>query len=52
MLRLAAIIPIVLSFTAFILSLLCLFAGSKVGFLEDANLLTVSSPTYIASVLS
>lgn len=29
-------------FVAFVLSLLCIFAGSKSGYLENANLLTVS----------
>ena len=42
--RLTALVPLLLSLTAFILSMLCIFAGSKTGYLESANLLTVSSP--------
>lgn len=37
-----AIIPLLLTLVAFILSLLCVFAGSKRGYLENAHLLTVS----------
>lgn len=45
--RYSAILPIALSLTAFILSMLCLFAGSKPGYLEQANLLTVRFTQYI-----
>ncbi|KAL2040420.1 hypothetical protein N7G274_006863 [Stereocaulon virgatum] len=41
--RYVAILPIVLTLTAFILSMLCLFAGSKPGYLEQANLLTLNT---------
>lgn len=40
--RLTALVPVLLSLVAFILSMLCIFAGSKKGYLESANLLTVS----------
>lgn len=39
--RPTAIIPLIFTLVAFILSLLCVFAGSKRGYLENANLLTV-----------
>ena len=41
--RLLAIVPMVLCTVALILSLLCLFAGSKKGFMEDYAVLTVSA---------
>ena len=43
--RPTAIIPLLFSLVAFILSLLCVFAGSKRGYLEQGDLLTVSSNT-------
>lgn len=42
MFRPIAVVPLVFSLTAFILGMLCIFAGSKPGYLESANLLTVS----------
>jgi general stress protein CsbA len=41
--RFSAFIPVVLSAAAFILTFLCLFAGSKKGFMEDYAIVTVSS---------
>jgi general stress protein CsbA len=41
--RLLAIVPLVLSVAALILSFLCLFAGSKKGFLEEYAIVTVGS---------
>jgi hypothetical protein len=41
--RLSALIPAVLSAAALILSFLCLFAGSKQGFMEDYAIVTVST---------
>ena len=38
-----AIVPILLTLVAFILSLLCIVAGDKPGYLENANLLTVNT---------
>lgn len=38
-----AIVPLLLSFVAFILALLCVFAGSKRGYLENADLLTLNT---------
>jgi len=35
------IFPAITAFTAFILALLCLFAGSQTSLLDDADLLTV-----------
>lgn len=42
--RLSAIFPLLCALTAFILSLLCLFAGSTRSFLQNGELLTVRSP--------
>lgn len=42
--RPTAIIPLLFTLGALVLSLLCLFAGSKKGFLQNADLLTVSFP--------
>ena len=39
--RLTALVPLLLSLAAFILSMLCIFAGSKTDYLEGADLLTV-----------
>lgn len=41
--RPVAILPILLTLVAFIVSLLCVFAGNKPGYLENANLLTVNT---------
>ena len=38
-----ALVPLLLSFVAFILALLCVFAGSKRGYLENADLLTLNT---------
>jgi hypothetical protein len=40
--RFSALIPAVLSAAALILTFLCLFAGSKQGFMEDYAIVTVS----------
>ena len=40
--RLLALVPLALSVAALILSSLCLFAGSKKGFLEEYAIVTVS----------
>lgn len=42
--RLPAMIPFLFALTAFILSLLCVFAGSKRGDLENADIVTVCMP--------
>lgn len=42
--RATAIIPLLFTLGALVLSLLCLFAGSKKSFLQNADLLTVSFP--------
>ena len=39
--RITAVVPLLFSLVAFILSLLCVFAGSKRGYLENGDLLTV-----------
>ena len=39
--RLTALFPLLCSLIALVLALLCIFAGSKRGYLENANLLTV-----------
>ncbi|CAF9931631.1 hypothetical protein IMSHALPRED_008670 [Imshaugia aleurites] len=38
-----ALVPLLLILAAFILSMLCIFAGSKRGYLEEANLFTVNT---------
>lgn len=43
--RLSAFLPVVLSIAALILSFLCLFAGSKKGFMDDYAIVTVSTPS-------
>lgn len=40
--RFPALIPVVLSLVALILSFLCLFAGSKQGFMDSYAVVTVS----------
>ena len=39
--RLLSIVPLLMTIAALILSFLCLFAGSKKGFLEDYAIVTV-----------
>lgn len=48
--RFSALIPVVLSAAAFILTFLCLFAGSKKGFMENYAIVTVSSLLPITSI--
>jgi hypothetical protein len=38
-----AVVPVLFTLVAFILTLLCIFAGNKPGYLENANMLTVCS---------
>jgi hypothetical protein len=45
--RFLAILPVVLSTVALLLALLCMFAGSKQGFMTDYAVLTVSLGRYI-----
>lgn len=45
--RLTAILPVLCAIAALILSLLCIFAGSRTGFLQNADILTVS---YVLSI--
>ena len=42
--RFTAILPLLLTLGAFILGMLCLFAGSKPGFMENYDIVTVSLP--------
>lgn len=49
--RLTAIFPLLCTLVTFILSLLCIFAGSKKGYIEQADILTVS-PRNTASHVS
>ena len=39
--RFTAIFPLLCAIAALVLSLLCMFAGSKPGFMEDAAIVTV-----------
>lgn len=41
--RLFAILPVLVTIVAFILSFLCVYAGNKPGFLEDYNLFTLNA---------
>lgn len=41
--RPVAVVPVLFTLVAFILTLLCIFAGNKPGYLEGANMLTVCS---------
>jgi len=41
--RFLALFPLVCALAAFILSLLCIFAGSKVGYLENADIMTLNT---------
>ncbi|MCJ1308276.1 hypothetical protein MMC25_001929 [Agyrium rufum] len=43
MLRLIAIFPFLCAIAALVLSLLCIFAGSKAGFLENADIMTLNT---------
>ena len=45
--RITAVVPLLFSLIAFILSLLCVFAGSKRGYLENGDLLTVRMAAYL-----
>ena len=47
--RFSALIPAVLSAAALILTFLCLFAGSKQGFMEDYAIVTVSKKNPITT---
>ncbi|KAL6717182.1 hypothetical protein ACLMJK_005097 [Lecanora helva] len=42
-LHFVALVPVLFSLTAFILSMLCIFAGSKTGYLESADLFTLNT---------
>lgn len=50
--RFLAIFPFLCAVVAFVLSMLALFAGSKAGFLENVDLLTVSLPPLLQPDLS
>ena len=39
--RFTAVFPLLCAVAAFVLSMLCIFAGSKPGYMEDAAILTV-----------
>lgn len=43
--RFAVLAPMALAIVAFILSMLCLFAGNKPGFLEEYNIITLNTST-------
>lgn len=48
--RFLAVLPVLLTAAALILTFLCLFAGSKPGFMEDYAVVTVkTTPQSIAS---
>ena len=42
--RITALLPLALAIVAFVLSMLCLFAGHKPGVLEDYHIITVRKP--------
>lgn len=44
--RFSAIVPVLLSAAALILTFLCIFAGSKPGFMEDYSIVTVRNQTH------
>ncbi|CAG8028924.1 unnamed protein product [Penicillium nalgiovense] len=52
MLDFKSLFPTVTAFIAFILTLLCLFAGSQRNFLEDVDLLTLYTPARTAGTAS
>ena len=41
--RITALFPLACAIVGFVLSMLCLFAGSKKSFMEEYNIITVSS---------
>lgn len=43
--RITAIFPLLLAIVAFVLSMLCLFAGHKKGFMEDYHIITLNTST-------
>ena len=47
--RFTPLLPLLLTMAAFILGMLCLFAGNKPGFMEDYDIITVSSTLYFAN---
>lgn len=49
--RLIAIIPLLFSVVALILSFLCLFAGNQPGFMEDYAIITVRTDNTVSSKL-
>lgn len=50
--RFSAILPVLLGLAAFILSLLCIFAGSKSGFMEDYAIVTLNTSQIGQSLLN
>lgn len=50
--RLTALIPLACAIVAFVLSMLCLFAGSKKGFMEEYHIVTVSLSQHLPSILT
>jgi hypothetical protein len=42
--RVTVIVPLICALAAFVLSLLCIFAGSKPNFMQDFQIVTVSLP--------
>lgn len=42
--RLTALFPLACAIVGFVLSMLCLFAGSKKSFMEDYHIITVGTP--------
>lgn len=44
--RFTPLLPLLLTMSAFILGMLCLFAGNKPGFMEDYDIITVSTPCH------
>ncbi|KAI9746211.1 MAG: hypothetical protein M1818_000892 [Claussenomyces sp. TS43310] len=51
MIRLTALFPLACAITAFVLSMLCLFAGSKKGFMEEYHIVTLNTSTLGYNVL-
>jgi hypothetical protein len=49
--RLLPIVPVLLSIAALILAFLCLFAGSKPGFMEDYSVLNVRLPASLRKTI-
>lgn len=50
--RLTALFPLACAIAAFILSMLCLFAGSKPNFMEDYAIVTVSFLCMSSTILT